>query len=142
MALAGKSLNDPWIFPARAGILHNGIMFSTRTKIATTTLLLITTLGSTEAQIPEVELEMGEQMKTAGVHLTGPDGTQLVHRVEISTNLVEWLPLAARESLPWQYTDDEAEHRSRVFYRLAINTTAEITPHASWKNTISLPGES
>lgn len=142
MALAGKFLNDPWIFPTRAGILPNGYMFSTRTKIATATLLLITILGSTEAQIPEVELEMSEQMKTAGVHLTGPDGTQLVHRVEISTNLVEWLPLAARESLPWQYTDDEAEHRSRVFYRLAINTTAEITPHASWKNTISLPGES
>ncbi|NNM29817.1 MAG: hypothetical protein HKO57_09855, partial [Akkermansiaceae bacterium] len=73
--------------------------------------------------------------------IAGGSPPDTVHRLEFSPGLTPWFPIAASASLPWQFVDAEAPFRSRGSYRIRRAPVATITPHASWKTGITLPGD-
>lgn len=92
-------------------------------------------------QVPSIDLVLDPVSGQLELNAAGASPLDTSHRIDLSRDLVEWFPIAASESLPWQFLDTEAPFRSEGFFRLCSTPMEAITAHSSWKTMVTLPDD-
>ncbi len=76
------------------------------------------------------------------VMLAASGDTGHSHRIEATYDLNDWGIIGAAKNSPsWPFTDPDGLLAPEKIYRLAQTLPPSLTPHASWKTAIELPGD-